>query len=133
MGYPDLENASVFITSNIFNRPTSKQKMEFLMTEVGFRLPMASAILTVLYPYEFTVYDVRVCDMLELEKENFQKLKDKKFSDNLWNEYLRYKNCVVSSTPEHLSLREKDRYLWGKSFYSQLQTDLKKGFFNNDN
>lgn len=34
------------------------------MKNRGFRLPMASAIATVLYPNDFTVYDIRVCEML---------------------------------------------------------------------
>ena len=34
------------------------------MTKWAFRLPTASAILTVLYPDVFTVYDRRVCKVL---------------------------------------------------------------------
>ena len=39
--------------------------MRILIEDWAFRLPMASAILTVLYPDSFTVYDIRVCSELQ--------------------------------------------------------------------
>jgi hypothetical protein len=41
-----------------------ERQLELLLTDWGFRLPTATAILTVLYPDTFTVYDVRVCNAL---------------------------------------------------------------------
>jgi len=49
---------------------------------------MASAILTILYPEDFTVYDVRVCNMLRIN------CKDLAFSDNCRQEYQSYKDAV---------------------------------------
>ena len=45
-------------------RDDEKERMRILIKDWGFRLPMASAILTVLYPEIFTVYDKRVCGEL---------------------------------------------------------------------
>ncbi|BCB35597.1 hypothetical protein [Bacillus cereus] len=124
----DLESASIFITKKIFELSSSNEKLEYLMNHCGFRLPMATAILTVLYPQEFTVYDVRVCDTLHYQNTDFHKLASRKYSISLWEDYLNFKNQVVDSTPKQLSLRDKDRYLWGKSFSLQLQDNIKRGF-----
>jgi hypothetical protein len=58
------------------------------MRDWGLRLPMASAILTILYPEDFTVSDVRVCQMLQID------CKDASFSDSCWQEYERYKEAL---------------------------------------
>ena len=52
------------LTKKLFEIPISKDKMRYLIERWGFHLPMASAILTVLYPQEFTMYDIRVCNQL---------------------------------------------------------------------
>jgi hypothetical protein len=71
---------------------------------------MASAVLTVLYPDKFTIYDRRVCAVLGL------KIKDwSSFSEDCWREYEHYRQAVRDKTPLDLSLRDKDRFLWGKS------------------
>jgi hypothetical protein len=87
----------------------------------GFRLPTATAILTILFPQEFTVYDRRVCKSLG-DSGNLQ---DRRFSEDLWRAYLSFKQKVVEMkiAPARLSLRDKDRYLWGKSFYEQAEKD----------
>src|SRR5271168_4753043 len=60
-----LDEVVVELTKAIAAKETPKEKMRLLMFgDIRFRLPMASAILTVLYPDEFTVYDYRVCDTL---------------------------------------------------------------------
>jgi hypothetical protein len=38
---------------------------------------------------------------------------------------------VEEAAPDGLSLRDKDRYLWGQSFSKQLQNDIKKMFNKN--
>ena len=60
----DLDGAARELTRAIAAAPTKRRKMEVLVKEWKFRLPMASAILSVLYPKDFTVYDVRVCNVL---------------------------------------------------------------------
>src|SRR5262249_35589719 len=43
------------LTSALVEASSSKERMRILIKDWGFRLPMASAVLTVLYPEEFTV------------------------------------------------------------------------------
>lgn len=83
---------------------------------------MAGAILTVLYPEEFTVYDYKVCNQLDFPalKNNYT------FSEELWAGYCSYCAEVRSKTPQNLSLRDKDRYLWGKYTLEKLKEDIKK-------
>jgi hypothetical protein len=94
-----------------------KERLGILMRDWELRLPMASAILTVLYPEEFTVYDWRVCKMLSFP------YKESRFSERRWLEYESYKGAVLKSTPSGLSLRDSDRFLWGKSLREDAQRD----------
>ena len=87
------------------------------MTRWGFLLPMASAILAILYPKEFTVYDRRVCECLA----GFHDLANRSAFDVVWEGYCRFLEAVDDATPDGLSLRDKDRWLWGKSFYENLK------------
>jgi hypothetical protein len=120
----NLDEAVRELTSNLKCKSSSKEKLRYLLDKPwNLGLPMASAILTILYPEEFTVYDERVCN--ELKK--FHRLKYYKF-EKLWCGYQEYKYQVEKSSPEGFTLRDKDRYLWGKSFYKQLKDDIKKGF-----
>jgi hypothetical protein len=108
----------------IHQAPTDRKRLEILLTQWGFRLPMASAILTVLYPDSFSIYDIRVCEQLG----EFKSLAAKRPFDRLWKGYQAYLDAVRQATPRHLSLRDKDRWLWGKSFIEQLESDLNRGF-----
>jgi hypothetical protein len=90
----------------------------------GFYLPMASAILTVLYPNEFSIYDVRVCGELGA----FSELGNITRFEKLWPRYSEFLQAVEKSAPPGLPLRDKDRYLWGKSFSNQLTNDIKQKF-----
>jgi hypothetical protein len=67
--------------------------MRALLTKWGFRLPTASAILAVLYPDKFTVYDIRVCDVLG----DFRALGDRTWSAETWREYQRFVDAVHST------------------------------------
>lgn len=122
-GHPDLDSAVRGLTRDVYRAADSKQRLAILIENWGFRLPMASAILTVLYPDDFTVYDVRVCEALG----DFADAQDKKFAE-LWNRYEKYIERVRNEVPSKMTLREKDRYLWGKSFESQLKSDINSGF-----
>ena len=90
------------------------------MQEYGFLLPMATAILTVLWPDEFTVYDIRVCDSLN----RFHELGNLTKFDRIWAGYGNFVDGVRDAAPANLSLRDKDRYLWAKSAMGQLEQDL---------
>jgi hypothetical protein len=119
----DLNTAVKALTYGLAQQSNGKSRLCFLW-EAGFHLPMATAILTVLYPDDFTVYDERVCDMLG----GFHNLKSCSNFEVLWNGYQEFKRKVKESGPGELPLRDKDRYLWGKSFYEQLERDIKRGF-----
>ena len=120
----DLDLAVYRLTSELFEASTPERKLRVLMGEWGFLLPMASAILTVFYPDDFTIYDTRVCDSLG----DFHDLYNKTKLSRVWEGYERFVVAVKAASPQHLSLRDKDRYLWGKSFFSQLKDDVYAGF-----
>lgn len=120
-----LDEVVTELTKKIATQATPKDRMRLLMYgNIRFRLPMASAILTVLYPEEFTVYDYRVCETLG----GFRNLTNLTNIDKLWEGYSVFKSAVISNSPPGLSLRDRDRYLWGKSFCGQLTTDIATGF-----
>ena len=120
-----LDEAVLELTKGIAAQETPAKKLRFLMSgKTPFALPMATAILSVLYPEEFTIYDRRVCEVLG----NFSKLKNITKFAKLWDGYVEFKRAVESRAPKGLSLRDKDRYLWGKSFAKQLRSDIEEGF-----
>lgn len=119
----NLDQVVAVITRGLVTQDNGKERLRALR-KLGFQLPMASAILTILYPDEFTVYDTRVCDQIG----GFDKLKHCRSFEKLWSGYQEYRSKVEGSTPVGLSLRDKDRYLWGKSFYEQLTKDIESGF-----
>jgi hypothetical protein len=80
---------------------------------------MASAVLTVLYPDDFTIYDILVCKELKLKYRP-----EMPFSEKCWNEYQRYKKLVCEKAPAHLSLRDKDRFLRGRSIRKKAERDV---------
>ena len=123
-GYGTLNQAIEALTKAIFAAATPRAKLEIMCSEWGFRLPMASAVLTVLYPEEFTVYDVRVCNKLG----NYHSAQNRTNFDNLWKEYAAYVQAVRKRGPRSFSLRDKDRWLWGKSFRDELRSDLADNF-----
>lgn len=125
-GYDNLETAVHDLTTGLSRQQTPKERLRYLWdgSSWGFYLPMASAILTVLYPEDFTVYDVRVCEALN----DFHSLGAVSNFDRLWTQYQNFKSRVEQATPEGLTLRDKDRYLWAKSFHEQLVTDVWSGF-----
>ncbi|MGJ9384908.1 hypothetical protein [Salipaludibacillus sp. CF4.18] len=83
----DLEKAVLSLTNGIKGiggikgKGNAKEKLRYVMKAWDFRLPMATAILTVLYPDDFTVYDVRVCEQLG---GDHHKLKNRVNFDNIW-------------------------------------------------
>jgi len=97
-----------------------EQQLGLLLTKWGFRLQTASAILAVLYPDTFTIYDIRVCNSLCA----FHQLGDMKWSPRAWQEYQRFVVAVRDAAPEGLSLRDCDRWLWGKNKREALLKEL---------
>ena len=86
-------------------------KLEVMVKKWKFGLPMATAVLTVLYPEDFTVYDYRVREQLKL--------------DNVYGvkKYFKYFLPAVRKYSEfrNESMRETDKELLGKSFFDDLQ------------
>jgi hypothetical protein len=100
--------------------PSPEQRLGELLTRWKFQLPTATAILSVLYPEEFTIYDVRVCDALG----RFHELDGKRWSSEIWLQYRKFVEAVKSEAPSNLSLRDCDRWLWGKDKQRVLQGEL---------
>ncbi|MBU6299529.1 MAG: hypothetical protein KGJ79_00825 [Alphaproteobacteria bacterium] len=123
-GYDNLEPAVAALTQEIAVAKNPKARLKVLIKNWKIRLPMASAILTVLYPNDFSVYDVRVCDQLGC----FHNTQNKTNFDVQWDEYQRYVSEVRELTPPEYKLRNKDRWLWGKSFFTQLTDDIHDNF-----
>ena len=71
-----FSRAASEIAAELHAAPAPEEKLGLLLTKWGFQLPTASAILTVLYPDMFTVYDRRVCNTLPA----FHKLGSMKWS-----------------------------------------------------
>ena len=91
----------------------------FMMCDWGLRLPMASAILTILYPEDFTVYDRRVCSMLRI------KFKDTPFSEKRWSEYEDYKRALCKKTPPGLSLRDMRIDFFGENPFVKMPKETR--------
>lgn len=125
----DLDFICKKITSEIFNSKSKEERLRNLLITWKFRLPMASAILTVLYPDEFTIYDVRVCSILQKHHDLTNKTK----TDEIVKGYFEFLDDVRKKVPEKSVLRDKDKFLWGKSFYEDLCGDIERRFERHEN
>ena len=123
-----LEEAVKLLTSSIAKEKLPRERLFILIKTWEIPLPTASAILTVLYPNEFTVYDYRVCDILE----KYHEIVNRSNFDEIWKEYQNYKEDVSNYVKSQVSLRDKDRIIWGESFFKQLQNDINHKFKNNN-
>jgi len=123
-GYTNLETAVAELSKSLFKAATHKDRLHIMLEGWHFYLPMASAVLTILYPKDFTVYDVNVCAQLK----DFSKLGNISQFETLWPLYLDFVEAVKRSTPDDLCLRDKDRYMIGKSFHDKLVVDLNLSF-----
>lgn len=125
-GLTDLDGICRAITEDVHAAATDKARLFVLMDTWKFLLPMASAILTVLYPERFTVYDYRVCEELQqMNLGNFKDLASKTNVDVVWPDYEEFMT-KVRETHQIGSLRDKDRALMGRS----MAKDLEQGILN---
>lgn len=90
------------------------------MEDWGFRLPTATAILTIFYPDEFTIYDARVCTVLKLPEF----VVTQRFNEELWIGYQKFIEEVKANAPNELSLRDCDRWLWGSDKRRVMREEL---------
>ncbi len=111
------------IATALWAAKSPEARLRVLMAEWGMRLPTASAVLTILYPDHFTVYDIRVCNELGA----FHQLGSRQFSERLFEEYLRFVAAVEAAVPSCPTLRGKDHHLWGRSLMRQVKADLSVG------
>jgi hypothetical protein len=110
------------IASELHKSASDKGRLELLMNKWWFLLPTATAILTILYPEVFTVYDWRVCEEVGCDYEPWC---SRDFSDALWSHYESFKQAVIDYPhfPGNLSLRDKDRFLIGRSTRKGIERD----------
>jgi hypothetical protein len=120
----DLDVIVGDLTKALFEAETPRERLRILMEDWGFFLPMASAVLSVLWPDSFTVYDVRACDQLG----QYHQLANWTRFDRIWRSYRQFRDAVLAAGPEGLSLRDTDRYLWGRSTALQLRDDIARRF-----
>lgn len=123
-GHGSIEEAVRVLTGQLHCADTRRERMRILVQVWGFQLPMASAVLTILYSDDFTVYDVRACNSLGA----FHNLANKSAFDSIWRGYEEFCRAVRNSGPDGLSLRDKDRHLWATSFAEQLEADIQSNF-----
>lgn len=104
------------ITSEVFQVKTPEQKITALTSIPSIGIPMASAILTVCYPDDFTVADYRACAALKNFGEEIIGNPTAKIST--YFEYL--EKCKKLARKYNFSLRDFDRILWAKDFYEGI-------------
>jgi hypothetical protein len=119
-----LELASRRLTSGAWDCSNDASRLVYLRCDWGLGLPMTSAILSVCWPERFTVYDYRVCE----ELGRFETLNNVTHRERLWEGYELFRAAVVEASPKGLTLRECDRFLWGRSAAKQLVKDIQAGF-----
>lgn len=129
----EIENLS----RNVYEASPSKEKrLEIMLKDEkgnkrkGIKLATASAILTILFPTEFTVYDVRVRSKWILISPEDGKTMYPDITDNnqvaeiYFSDYLpKIKNFAEINK---MSLRDCDRALWAKSWHDDLTRFLDK-------
>jgi hypothetical protein len=112
------------ISKAIHEGPSDKDRLKILMTDWEFYTPTATAILTLLYPNQFTVYDWRVKEQVKPKRD----LAQRSFNNGFWEEYQVFIELVRSAAPSALrdDLRGCDRYLSGKSYREELAIECAK-------
>lgn len=126
------------LTRKIDRAHSKEERLEILIgngkgrkNQDGFQLAMASAVLTILYPEIFSVYDRRVRSQLKHPKKEGKKFPDISYSRYRTRRYFEeYIPQVLRAGREisknsKLSLRDCDRLLWAKSRHEELQNFLK--------
>ena len=120
---PDLDEAVKSLTREIHEAEGHENRLKILLDVDGIGLPMASAILTVLYPDDFTVYDTRVCRQLG----RFSNLGGRS-TPEICEGYGKFRQAVREEAvrkgaPESLGLRDMDRWLWTVDVVEQMKRE----------
>lgn len=120
---PDLDQAVKSLTGDIHEVADHENRLKILLGVRGIGLPIATAILTVLYPDHFTVYDSRVCRQLG----RFSNLGGRT-NATIWEGYEEFRQAVREEAvrrgaPESRGLRDMDRWLWTLDVVDQLKRE----------
>jgi hypothetical protein len=117
-GLDDAEKTVQGLMGEVAQAKTPRDKVEVLLQVWGIGLAVASAILTVCDPDEFTVLDYRAWDVLE--GASLQGLPEHYPATS--DEYLDYcRVCRQLAERVGMRLRDLDRALWAKSWRDDLR------------
>lgn len=113
------------IMTEVSKADTPGLKLDILDSVPYIGIPIASAILSVCYPDDFTVADYRAC--AAIKKYGKEINGNPTASKTAYFEYLNA--CKELARESNLSLRDFDRMLWAKDFYAGANglRDLIKG------
>jgi len=119
----NIEIAVQKFTEDLF-KAKDLDKLKILLEVDGIGLAMSSAVLTVLNPEKYSIYDYRVCERLT----NFKNISSSGNIEKKWPKYLEYVEEVRKIENSTFSLRDSDRFLWGESFKKQLEKEITNNF-----
>ncbi len=111
---PDINQSVKDLTAKIFSATDDRQKLKVLIDDYQFRLPMSSAILSLRYPDNFTVYDVRVCNTLT----NLRGLDTNTNFEKLWLGYKDYIDNVKKMSHKIFHFGTKTAFFGANHFMS---------------
>ena len=122
-----LDEAVAELARQLRAAPGPRERFDVVLDGWGFQLPIGSAILTVLWPDEFTIYDYRVCESLnDRGFGDHSRLSSVQHAHRRWTGYSEFVAAVKAAAPNDLPLRDADRALWGLSFAEGLNKDLER-------
>ena len=101
------------LTLNIYKEKTQNGKLNVLISIPNIGISIASAILTVCYPNDFTVVDYRVIN--SLNKLGLITRQDSVTKLDSYFDYL--EKCKSLKDKHNVSLRDIDKILWGMDWY----------------
>jgi thermostable 8-oxoguanine DNA glycosylase len=101
------------VSASLKELKSPKEKLSFLDDIPGIGIPLASAILAVCYPNDFTIVDYRSCASLNKLGDGVKG--NPTSSKKAYFAYL--DKCKFLAKKFNLSLRDFDRILWGMDFY----------------
>ncbi len=114
----DLNKICEEITVNLYDIKANEEKLKYLIEHWQFGIPMASAILSVLFPDDFTVYDVRVCQILKKHGN----LINKTNIEGIITGYFEYVKDVINKIPKKRHYERKMFFYGGNlSFWNSLK------------